>query len=174
MKTKILFLLLVIPFFSMAKSQDKNEEHNRESTKISLYIPGFILKTAALFISKEKNAETKKMLKSMRSISITVRDGAAYSSYKSSKKYNKKLAVLDQRHFESLAEVSDTETKASIFIHQNKKEKIRQLVIMADDGSGSFVFARLRCNLNLSELKNLLSEKEVQKNLPSSFSKWDM
>jgi hypothetical protein len=161
----LLFLLLMIPVISFANDK---QSADRESTKVSLYIPGILVKAGSWFVPKEKDAETKYTLKRIRSISLVIREGCAYDAYKSSKKYNKKMNKLQGQHFESLLVVKDEDTQASIFIRQNKKEKIRQVAVIADDGNESFVFARIRCNFTMSDVKNLMKNKELKEKLTCS------
>lgn len=133
---------------------NKEKENTGDNTKLSLYIPGFLVKAAAGFID-EKDYETKCALNKLRSISITVREGNAYKEYLA-KRYEKKVKKLERQHFENLVSVRDDEDKVSIQLRQNKKDKIRQVAIITDDGSSEFVFLRVRCNVTPDDLQDWL------------------
>ena len=159
----LLLLLIILPVISVAENRKTyGANSDRESTKISLYIPGFLIKAGAWFVSKEKDAQAKCALKKLRSISLVIREGEAYEAYKSSEKYDKKITKLQRQHFESLVEVKGEDTNASVFIRLNKKQEIRQLAVIVNDGDNSFVFARLRCSFSMSDVKNLLQNKKVK------------
>lgn len=153
----------MLPVISVAENRKTSVANSdRESTKVSLYIPGFLLKAGSWFVSKEKEPQIKYALKNIHSISVVIREGEAYDAYKASKKYDKKMNKLQQQHFESLVELKDVDTNASVFIRQNKKQRIRQLAVIVNDGDDSFVFARLRCNVSISDVENLLQDKAMK------------
>lgn len=156
----------MLPIISVAEnSKTSGANGDRESTKISLYIPGFLVKAGSWFVSDEKDAQAKYGLKKIRSISLVICEGEAYDAYKSSKKYDKKMNKLQRQHFESLVEVKDDDTKASVFIRQNKKQKIRQIVVIVNNGDDSFVFVRVRCDFSICDIRNLLQNQDIQDEL---------
>lgn len=159
---KVLFpILFCLPVMVFASGPDKKNDcqGDRESTRLSLYIPGFMMKMGSWFVNKEKDPELKTALKKIRSTSIVVREGDAYDDYNASGKYTKKMKSLERRNFDELITAVDDEEKVSIQIHQNKKEKIRQLVVLVDDGTESFVFLRLRCNIHPDDLKKWMNQE---------------
>lgn len=161
MKTKLLLLsIILLPALTFAgNTTGKNSTSTeKESTKISLYIPGFLMKIGSWCVDKKEDAEAKLALKHMRSISVIVREGCAYKEYVASKKYDKKLRKLDRQNFESLVSVDDQDTNVSVQLKQNKNGKIRQLAVIVNDSEESFVFARVRCNVSINELKSWMQD----------------
>ena len=149
----LIFAGLLINTWAFAGNTSSNG--NRDGEKISLYIPGFLMDVASWCVPGEDEPEVKYALKKMRSISICVREGDAYQEYLE-KKYEKKLRKLERQDFEELVTVHSDEDKASVQIRQNKKGNIRQVAVIADDGSSEFVFVRLRCNLKWEDMENFL------------------
>ena len=132
-----------------------------ESTKLSLYIPGFLMEVGSWFVDREEEPEAKTALSKMRSVSICVREGRAYKDFNASGKYEKKVAKMKRQHFEEMISVRDAGDRVSIQLRQNKKEKIRQVVVIADDGCEEFVFLRLRCNIHPDDLKKIMEGAQV-------------
>lgn len=163
MKKIILSVLCCMPAMLFAASPDKSNQMNgsEESTKLSLYIPGFLMKMGSWFVPKEEEPELKTALKKIRSTSIVVREGCAYVDYNASHKYDKKMKTLGRQNFEELVGVTTEEENVSVQLRQNKKDKIRQVVVLVDDGESSFVFLRVRCNIGMKELKQWMEKDGV-------------
>ena len=122
MKKIILSVLCCMPAMLFAASPDKSTEMNgsEESTKLSLYIPGFLMKMGSWFVPKEDEPELKAALKKIRSTSIVVREGCAYVDYNASHKYDKKMKTLGRQNFEELVGVTTEEENVSVQLRQNK------------------------------------------------------
>ena len=150
---------MLVPAITFAESPSSKNNSSGDNTKLSLYIPGFLMKVGSWFVKEEKDPETKAALTKMRSISICVRDGDAYDEYYSVK-YDKKMDHLKHQKFEPLVTVYDNEEKVSIQVKQNKKDKIRQVVIITDDGSSEYVFLRVRCNVSMDDIKKWIGSEE--------------
>ncbi len=174
MKNKFLILCFILsPAITFAANTGGNNSNatEKESTKISLYIPGFLMKIGSWCVDKKEDAEAKLALKHLRSISVVVREGCAYKEYVASKKYDKKLRKLDRQNFESLVTVDDEDANVSVQLKQNKNGKIRQLAVIVNDSDESFVFARVRCNVSMNELKIWMKDgSTVNKILPSKIN----
>lgn len=163
MKIVFSFLLCCFPFVMFAADPQQNNESasDNESTKLSLYIPGFLLQMGSWFVPREKEPELKTALQKMRSTSIVVREGCAYVDYNASHKYDKKMKKISHQNFEELVSVNTEEENVSVQLRQNKKDKIRQVVVLVDDGASSFVFLRLRCNIGMNELKQWMEKDGI-------------
>lgn len=163
MKNLILTILCIIPGMLMAASPDYSLEKSDDgsSSKVSLYIPGFLMEMGSWFVPKKQEPELKSALQKIRSTSIVVREGEAYVQYNASSKYEKKINKLDRQKFEELVSVTTEEENVSVQLRQNKKNKIRQVVVLVDDGTSSFVFLRLRCNIGEKELKKWMEQDEI-------------
>lgn len=160
------FVFALLTTTSFAGSPNEEPGNRGESTRLSLYIPGFLVKAAAGFMD-EKDRETKDALKNLRSISITVREGNAYKEY-FAKRYEKKMEKLERQHFENLVSVRDADEKVSIQLRVNRKDKIRQVAIIADDGNSEFVFLRVRCNVTQDDLQEWLGATGISGHNPGT------
>ncbi len=158
----IMFSLTALVFASAINDRSQPQGSN-ESFKLSLYIPGFFIKAGSLFISKHRNLEAKEAMRSMRSVSVVVRNGNAFKQYVASEKYEKKMKKLAQQKFTPLFDVMSSEDNVSIQIKQNKKSKIRQFTLLVNDGEETFIFARVRCNFDMNQLKNFMKGRKEEK-----------
>ncbi|MBP9884464.1 MAG: DUF4252 domain-containing protein [Chitinophagales bacterium] len=163
MKNLFLTILFIIPGMLMAATPDYSLEKSADesSTKVSLYVPGFLMEMGSWFVPKKQEPELKSALQKIRSTSIVVREGEAYVQYNASRKYEKKINKLDRQQFEELVSVTTEEENVSVQLRQNKKNKIRQVVVLVDDGTSSFVFLRVRCNIGEKELKKWMEQDEI-------------
>lgn len=151
--------IILLSSFAVAANGHKEHEGDEDRTKLSLYSPGFLVKAAAGWIDEE-DAEAKSMMKKLRSISITIREGSAYREY-FARPYEKKMKKLERQNFEQLVTVRDEEEKVSIQLRQNKKAVIRQLAVVVDDGSEEYVFLRIRCHVNEEDLQQWLDDSDI-------------
>ena len=163
MKNLFLTILFIIPGMLMAATPDYSLEKSADesSTKVSLYVPGFLMEMGSWFVPKKQEPKLKSALQKIRSTSIVVREGEAYVQYNASRKYEKKINKLDRQQFEELVSVTTEEENVSVQLRQNKKNKIRQVVVLVDDGTSSFVFLRVRCNIGEKELKKWMEQDEI-------------
>ena len=162
MKKAFFSFLTCLPILLMAGTpeQNNNTQNTTESTKISLYVPGFLMKAGSWFVKKEKDPVAKEALSKLRSTSIVVREGSAYKEYHASKKYDHKIHQLKRQNFEELVTVFDDDEKVTVQLRQNNKGNIRQVVVVADDGEESFVFLRLRCNVSMDDIKRWINSNQ--------------
>jgi len=170
MKNFILSLLFILPLLGFASNQNDPipPEGSKESFKLSLYIPGLLVKAGSLFVSKDRNPEVKKLLRSVRSVSVVVRKGEAFRKYATSDKYEKKLNKLERKKFTSLFDVMSSEANVSIQIKQNQRSHVRQLAILIKDEDESFIFTRVRCNFNISQLQEWMKSAKEKNQLDFS------
>lgn len=157
----MLFCFLPALLFAGNPKSFSGADSDHESTKVSLYVPGFLIKAGAWFVPEKEDNGLKTALKKLRSTSIVVREGRAYEKYNATHKYERKISKMHRQHLEEVVAVNTEEENVSIGLKQNKKDKIRQVVVLVDDGSSSFVFVRLRCNVDLNELKALLQKEGI-------------
>ena len=165
MKKILLSIICFLPVALFAGNPPSKEEggNSSDNTKISLYVPGFIMRVGSWLVPEEKDPEVKVALTKLRSTSIVVREGCAYTEYHASNKYNRKLHQLKRQDFEELVNVSDDDDKVSVQLRENKNGTIRQVVILADDGEESFVFLRVRCNVTMDDIKRWIkSDRQVK------------
>src|SRR5262245_1074884 len=113
---KIFFSIFLIPVLAFAGDPGSGIEsqNQNESTKLSLYVPGFLMKMGSWFVPREKEPEVKEALNKMRSISICVREGCAYKDYNASGKFEKKMRQLENQNVEELLTVRSEDDNVSI------------------------------------------------------------
>lgn len=162
MKKLALFFLALLPALVFAENPPHGKLLNdsEESMKLSLYIPGFLVKTTSWFVDKEKDPVAKEILSKLRSTSIVLREGNAYRDYFANKKFHRKMQLLQHQHFEELVSAISDEGKISVQLRQNRKGSVRQVVIIADDGEETFVFLRVRCNVTMYDVQRWLKSNE--------------
>lgn len=160
MKAFLIGILTLLPYLLSAVTPANNSSEGKESTKLSLYIPGFMADMGSWFVPKDKDPVLKSALKKIRSTSIVVREGAAYEAYNANNKYGRKMNKLEKQQFEELVAVATPEEQVSVQLRENKKNRIRQVVVLVDDGASSFVFLRLRCNIDMNEFKQWMQKDD--------------
>lgn len=167
-KIIILLLAIIYPVFGFANVTDHAVADAGTSSKISLYVPGFLFKVGSIFVDRHDAAETKQALRQLRSVSIVVRDGCAYREYAASCKYESKMNILKRQEFKPLLGVTREETNVVIQFKQNQKGTIRQLAVLVNDGAESFVFVRARCDISIQELRQWIQSESITKKLKLS------
>ena len=158
MKKVIIFIavfIIVISNITAAPILPQIEESGNGS-KVSIYIPGFLFKAGSLFIDKKEDKEVRKFVSQIRGVQILVREGEYYKS-RYDKKYQRIVRKMDKKGFDSLLSVRNEGTSADISIRENKKGKIRQVVVMVDE-QDTFVLLRIKGNIDLNKLLELSQE----------------
>ncbi len=130
-----------------------------ESTKLNLWIPGFVVKLAADMVDDHLEGEEAAAVDFMRklgSMNICIREGAAYRDGYDAK-MTRKLNRMDRRNYEPLMQVLSDEEKVNMSIRTNKRDKIKGLVVMVNEPGETFVFVKMRCNLKPEDITTLVS-----------------
>lgn len=151
MNRLIIFVLLAcIGVSSFARNDGE------DGTKLSLWIPGFLVKMAAGIAEEHTDELDASMLKHIGSISIFVREGDAYNgSY--DRKAARKVRRLDKRNFEDLVTVYEESTQVHIKLKENKRGVVKRLAVLVDDKEETFVFVKINCRLTPDEINQLVN-----------------
>ncbi len=158
-------LLLVLPVFLLitfsgntyASTEPKLEDN---ATKLNLWIPGFLVKMAAEIAEDHVEGEEAAAIDLMRkfgSITISIREGEYYSD-KFDKKMTRKLSRMDKRNFEELVSVKSEDANVNLSIRENKRGKIKRLVVLVDEPGETFVYVKMHCRLSVDDITKLTNQ----------------
>jgi len=155
---KILFLTTLLTL-SIAAVQAADPEPE-ESTSINLWIPGLFVKWVAGIADdhlKGEEAAALELVQHLGSMTVCVREGAAYTAG-TDKKIARKLDRLDRREYTELLTVRTDEEQVNIAVRINKREKIKGLALLVDEKENTLVYVHLRCRISAQELTHIIDK----------------
>lgn len=137
---------------------------NERGSHIALSIPGFLIRAAGRWIPDAPD-EARTVLRQVRGIRIEVREGGyhpgfaadpdAFNAQAAEKAFAQALAEMERGDYEPMMLVQSADEHIAIHAVVDRKDRIRKLAILADDGE-SFIQMRLRTKLGAAELGELL------------------
>lgn len=131
-----------------------NGDKDSESTKLNLWIPGFLIKMVVGIADDYAENPGLNILQKMGSVTVCVRQGKYYPK-QADKKLNRKLTRMDNENYEQLVSVKSEEATVNLKIKENKKGKIKHLAILIDEPGQTFVYLKLNCNLKPADVQEL-------------------
>lgn len=150
--------LMVIQANSFAKTEGPLRFSDAASgTKISVWIPGFLIKMAAGFI--EEDEDVKDLIRQIGSVSVTVLEGSYYFE-KNFGWVNRKVKGLKKHKMESLVKIQSGNELVEINMRVNKRQVIKRIAILVDDGK-AFVLLNLRCRIQLEDLSKFINHDKM-------------
>ena len=172
-KRRLLLLLLCLPFFMATTSAGEPPaiKAGPDGTKVSLWIPGFLIKLGAKFIPEETDAgfDVGDLLGKLGTTRILVLEGDQYKV--SDNRLNRAVRSLEGDGFEWLVTVESAEEQVYVGIRTDRKDRIRKLGVVVDDGE-TFVKVRMKTKISQQELGALLEDGplKVVEGMPLSFA----
>ena len=163
MKNWISFMILTalsLGVVNAAPVSEPNEED--ESTKLNLWIPGFLVKWVADMVDDELEGEDAMAVDFMRnlgSMNICIREGEKYAT-EMDNKMQRKLNRLDRRDYASLMSVITDEERVEMQVRTNKHNTIKRVVVLVHEESEAFVYVKMHCKLKPDEVGELLKAVE--------------
>ena len=162
MKKLLLLLLpvLLLMTFSGKTFASEAPKFDDNSTKLNLWIPGFLVKMVAEIAEDHVEGEEAAAVELMRKfggITVSIREGEYYSD-KSDKKMTRKLNRMEKRNFEELVSVKSEDANVNLSIRENKRGKIKRLVVLVDEPGETFVYVKMHCRLSLEDITKLTNE----------------
>lgn len=133
---------------------------NETGTKISIWIPGFLLKLGLNFIDEEDET-ARYFLKKIRGVNIKVVEGSFYHDGYEAKAERAIDLHSGKSKMKPLITVITPEEKVAVFIKRNKKGTIRkiQVIVLAED---LYVNVRIGCNFKLPEVMDLIKGQDFK------------
>jgi len=154
MKQVAILLLLVCSVGSLHAADETSWPE--EGTRLSLWIPGFLVKTAAGIAADKTGDPDLSILKNIGSVSLVVREGSAYSGTYD-KKIERKLRRMDRREYEELVAVHDEGAEVHLHIRENRKGTVKRMIVLVDDHESTFVFVSMHCSFKPEDLQSVAS-----------------
>jgi len=152
---KKLFVLLTISLV-LANASYAGNDNDSDGTKVSLWIPGFLVKIAANVADDYTDEVDMNIIKKIGNVNVFVREGDAYrGNY--DKKAIRKINRLERKNYTQLLTVREDETNINIQIKENRKGTIKRLAVLVDDRDETFVFLKINCKLKPEDISNLVS-----------------
>ncbi len=130
------------------------------STKLNLWIPGFLVKMVAEIAEDHvegEEAATVEIMRKFGGITISIREGEYYSD-KSDKKMTRKLNRMEKRNFEDLLSVKSEDANVNLSIRENKRGKIKRLVVLVDEPGETFVYVKMHCRLTPENIADITKQ----------------
>lgn len=155
MKNIICILLSFSFFVTTVHANNIGTNEDDEGTRLSLWIPGFLVKAAAGMAQKHTEGVDAALLSKMGSVSLCIREGNQYGSGYD-KKIQRKLNRLERRDYDELMSVYDGTTEVHLHMMQNDKGMIRRLVILVDDQEETFVYLKVNCRISADEIAGIV------------------
>lgn len=59
---------------------------------------------------------------------------------------------MERKNYEALVSINSEGEKVNISIKENKRGKIRRMVVLVDEQDESFVFIKLNCRLDMQDI----------------------
>lgn len=143
-----------------APASEPNEED--ESTKLNLWIPGFLVKWVADMMDDELEGEEAMAVDFMRnlgSMNICIREGEKYAT-EMDNKMQRKLNRLERRDYASLMRVVTDEERVEMQVRTNKHNTIKRVVVLVHEDDEAFVYVKMHCKLKPDEVGELLKAVE--------------
>jgi len=159
---KLLLLLPVIMLmtFSGNSFASNTPKFDDNSTKLNLWIPGFLVKMVAEIAEDHvegEEAATVEIMRKFGGITISIREGEYYSD-KSDKKMTRKLNRMEKRNFEDLLSVKSEDANVNLSIRENKRGKIKRLVVLVDEPGETFVYVKMHCRLTPENIADITKQ----------------
>jgi hypothetical protein len=131
-----------------------------DDTKLNLWIPGFLVKMAAEIADDHVTGEDEAavdLLRKFGSATICIREGDSYTE-KTDKKITRKLDRMERKNYEALISVNSDGETVNISIKENKRGKIKRMVILVDEQDETFVYLKLNCRLDMDDVATVCKE----------------
>jgi len=159
---KLLLLLPVIMLmtFSGNSFASNTPKFDDNSTKLNLWIPGFLVKMVAEIAEDHVEGEEVAAVEIMRKfggITISIREGEYYCD-KSDKKMTRKLNRMEKRNFENLVSVKSEDANVTLSIRENNRGKIKRLVVLVDEPGETFVYIKMHCRLSPENIVDITKQ----------------
>lgn len=156
-------MILACVSLSVAHAAPTSEpSEDDESTKLNLWIPGFLVKWVADMMDDELTGEeavTVDFMRNLGSMNICIREGEKYAT-EMDNKMQRKLNRLDRRDYQSLMSVITDEERVEMQVRTNKQNTIKRVVVMVHEESETFVYVKMHCRLKPDEVGQLLKTIE--------------
>ena len=151
---KIWILIPLFAVFAWTSAQAEGPAPEEESTKLNLWIPGFLVKMAAEIAEDhvdQEDAAAIDMLHKFGTMTVCIREGAAYTD-KTDKKMTRKLNRVNNRDYEQLVSVYSDGDKVNVSVKSNARGKIKRMVVLVDEPGETFVFVKMHCRIDPKDI----------------------
>lgn len=139
---------------------DINESTEQSSTRLSLWIPGIVMKMAAEIAGNHVDNEAAAavdLIRKFGNTTICIREGKYYKD-KTDKKMTRKINRMERHDYEQLLSVIAGDEHVNISIRENKRGKIKRMVILVDEKDKSYVFVKMNCRLKMEDVAKVCNQ----------------
>lgn len=157
MKRASLLLLLFFPIVVLASPRaEQVPPFEEDGTRISLWIPGFLIKTGAKVVSQEE-PELAHIIRHVGSITVNVVEGNKLDA-RHERKAERRVNRYQKRNFKPLVTVLTPNEKVQVSMKW-RKDRIKRLVVVVL-GEEEYVHVNMKCNFSLPELLHLMEDND--------------
>ena len=156
-----LLAVLLISNTTFATAPETNTPDDMSSSKINLWIPGFLMKMAAEIaddhVDDEADEQAINLLRKFGNTTICIREGEYYKD-RTDKKMTRKLDRMERKNYSELMSVITADEQVNISIKENKKGKIKRVVVLVDEKDNTYVFLKMNCKLSIDDISKVCSQ----------------
>jgi Domain of unknown function (DUF4252) len=161
MKKWILILLIGLPALGFGNHSYEGTPFIKDSddgTKISLWIPGILVRLGAVFIP-EMDFEIKHLVRKIGTVRAKVVDGKYFDDALARQAIREIESVSGKKSLKPLIEIHSPDEHIIIYFRQNKKNEIRklQIIVLSDD---TYVNVRMNCRLKMEDLMEMINSNQ--------------
>ncbi len=134
------------------------EGKDDDGVRMNIWIPSFLIDIAADIAENHVEGEDRIALDfadKIGNMNICIREGKYYSD-KTDKKVTKKLAKMERKNYEELVSVITPDEHVNISIKENKKGKIKRMVVIIDEKDETYVYLKMNCNISAADISRLV------------------
>lgn len=161
---RLILTLLTIVLLSQsafAATPEVPAPDEMSSSKINLWIPGFLMKMAAEIaddhVDDIEDEQAIDLLRKFGNTTICIREGEYYKD-RTDKKMTRKLERMERNNYSELMSVITAEEQVNISIKENKKGKIKRMVVLVDEKDNTYVFLKMNCRLSIDDISKVCNQ----------------
>lgn len=128
-----------------------------DGTKMNLWIPSILVDMATDIAENYVDEEEKIALDfadKIGNINICIREGKYYST-RTDKKVTRKLERMERKNYEELVSVVTPDERVNISIKENRKGKIKRMVVIVDEKDQTYVYLKMNCRISPDDIAKL-------------------
>lgn len=157
MKRSSLLVLLFFPIVVLASPRAGQVPPSLDDgTRISLWIPGFLVKTGAKVVAQEE-PQLAGLMQHVGSITVNVVEGDKLNA-RHERKADRRIARYQKRNFKPLVTVLTPDEKVQVSV-RCRNGRIKRLVVVVL-GQEEYVHVNMKCNFSLPELLHLMEDTD--------------
>lgn len=157
---QILPLIVILFIGNAGYANGYDNDKPDESSKVNIWVPGFLIKMVAGIAEDHvdgQDADSIDLLSKFGNTTICVREGEYYKD-KTDKKMTRKLNRMERKNYEELMSVVTENEQVNMSIKENKRGKIKRMVILVDEKDETYVYLKMNCKLQMEDIQQVCDQ----------------